>query len=127
MVSPVSEQVSAQAESELPPGFLDEAPPGPESDTLVLSGGMLMSTPPIADSVVVITQGKVVSWGARGETDMPDDSIGHDMRGKWLLPKVSLKTGETANIDIYSEFPKDPNNIVGQVRGTSLNLPPAED
>ncbi|MEM7100454.1 MAG: hypothetical protein AAF541_19455 [Pseudomonadota bacterium] len=78
-----SEQVQTDA---LPPGFLDEPPPPPTSNTTILSGGTLVVDQTISDSVIVITSGNVVAWGARGEVDMPNDSVGFDMRGKWIVP-----------------------------------------
>ena len=106
----------AAAQAPLPPGFLDEAPPLPTSDTVILSGGTLVLTPAIADAVVVITDGVVQAWGKRGEVDVPSDSVGRDMRGKWLVPKGSLAAGKTAAFTLYDGPPSaGDSRVVGSV------------
>ena len=75
------------------PGFLDPAPPGPTSDTTVLSGGTIVAGEVINDAVLVLTNGKLVAYGARGSVDIPNDSIGVDMRGKWIAPGVANADG----------------------------------
>ena len=89
---------SASAER-LPPGFLDDAPAPPTSENHVFSGGTLVLDEEINDAVVVIAKGKLVSWGKRGEVDVPNDSIGYDMRGKWLVPGATedLEDGPLPN------------------------------
>ena len=82
----------------MPPGFLDEPPPKPKSNTLVLSGGDLVLDTVIADAVVVIQNGKLLAWGKRGEVDMPNDSIGADMRGKWISPGTPEDLGSLPNM-----------------------------
>lgn len=111
----------------MPPGFLDSAPPGPESNTKVLSGGTLMTEPPVQDAVVVITDGAVISWGSRGSVDMPNDSIGLDMRGKWIRPVTPLASGAVADLRIYDVEPAEGIEPVGRIQSTEIDLPPAED
>jgi hypothetical protein len=122
----------------MPPGFLDAAPPAPTSDSLVLSGGTLMLDPPIPDSVLLIRQGQLQAWGRRGEVDVPDDSVGRDMRAKWLLPGIlDESTGTPVAKALALDAPldllildADPNtteisadNVVGSIRGGQLSLP----
>lgn len=87
------ETTASEMERDLPPGFTDEAPPGPTSDTTVLSGGILYAGGAFPDAAIVVTRGKLIAWGSRGEVDMPNDSIGFDMRGKWIAPGVQNEDG----------------------------------
>ena len=127
---PTPEAVS-NSES-MPPGFTDAPPPPPSSNTLVLSGGVLLLDTPITDSVVVITDGKILAWGRRGEVDMPNDSIGLDMRGKWLraassLNSGSLTSGQTADFQAFDQFPADQTIVpIGTVVGQEVSMPAAE-
>lgn len=90
---------AVMATDSMPPGFTDEPPAPPTSSTIVLSGGNLITETLVEDSVVVLHKGKVVTWGKRGEVDMPNDSIGIDVRGKWLVPgtEADLKSGNLPN------------------------------
>ena len=123
----------------MPPGFLDEAPPGPTSNTQVLSGGTLVTDATIEDSVVVMTDGKLVAWGERGLVAMPNDSIGFDMRGKWIIPgsweqatagslseTTTLQAGEAANFLIINRAPPfddlEDGDLAGRVVEGSLVL-----
>ena len=123
----------------LPPGFTDEPPPAPTSNTSVLSGGNLVfnsgDTSPgsddstINDSVIVITNGKLVAWGKRGETDMPNDSIGYDLRGKWITSANIMRQGGEAELSIYSADPTTPaattattDLLVGAFANNQLSL-----
>ena len=133
------DQTQAPA-TELPPGFTDEPPAGPTSSTTVLSGGILYSEDTFEDAAIVITAGKLVSWGTRGEVDMPNDSIGVDMRGKWITPGVqnpdgSLtlrsmpQNGEEASFLIFSDQPAeqpDTAALVGWFARGELMLEEAE-
>ncbi|MEM7001179.1 MAG: hypothetical protein AAF529_10350 [Pseudomonadota bacterium] len=115
-------------EASLPPGFTDAPPPPPTSNTLVLSGGKLvLGGETIIDSVVVISDGLIKGWGKRGEVAMPNDSIGKDLRGKWLLPITSLQRDQTAAIDILDSAPAAGLIPAGQVRGTNVVLPVSND
>lgn len=114
---------------ELPPGFMDEPPPPPVSDTLVLSGGTLMMGEEISDSVVVIKDGKLLAWGKRGEVSMPNDSIGYDMRGKWLMPLGGVPSiGDSASFDVMIAAPEQEVSggvtlaNIGQVDGNELRI-----
>jgi len=103
---------------EMPPGFLDEPPPPPTSSTQVLSGGTLVTDSIIEDSVVVLNNGNLVAWGKRGEVDMPNDSVGFDLRGQWIIAGTwqqavagtlsaapPLRPGEPANLLILRRPP----------------------
>lgn len=70
----------------MPAGFLDEPPPPPTSNTVVLSGGTLVLEQVTLDTAIVLQDGKLIVWGMRGEVDMPNDSVGKDVRGKWITP-----------------------------------------
>lgn len=111
---------------EMPPGFLDEAPPGPVSNTVVLSGGTLMSEPPITDSAVVITDGLIVAWGKREQVTMPNDSIGKDMRGKWLVPGTTamLESGAGADQNLLQQG--KPGNLLVLTVDPGLTRPGSE-
>ncbi len=114
---------------ELPPGFMDEPPPPPVSDTLVLSGGTLVMEKEIPDSVVFIKDGKLLAFGKRGEVDMPNDSIGYDLRGSFIKATSELKVDEIAQLAFYSESP-DNNTSAAQVGGYQLgelSLPAPKD
>ena len=136
-------EVEAGADAEpvgLPPGFLDEPPPGPTSATTVLSGGTLIIDDVISDAVVVVQNGVLLAWGARGEVDMPNDSVGLDMRGKWIvpgaqdalqangnLPDLTLwQAGKPANLLILTSDPgqNDPgsNDLAGVVADGEIRI-----
>lgn len=125
------EQITTQPEldeASLPPGFTDAPPPPPTSNTLVLSGGKLvLDGKTIIDSVVVISDGLIKGWGKRGDVAMPNDSIGKDLRGKWLLPVTGLQMDQTAAIDILDAAPTPGLIPAGQVRGTNVVLPVSSD
>jgi imidazolonepropionase-like amidohydrolase len=106
------------AEKSMPAGFLDEAPPPPVSDTVVLSGGNLILAKVTPDTAIVLHAGKLIAWGKRGEVNMPNDSVGRDLRGKWLTPGTltdleastlpnlgELKIGAVANMLIFNTGP----------------------
>ncbi len=133
------EAVATEA-TEMPPGFLDPAPPPPTSDTLILSGGTLVvmnedGASTIADSVVVVQGTKLVAYGVRGEVDVPNDSIGRDFRGKWLIPgspteaipsTAGLNIGEDLSLVIVDQPPMggsvDPATIVGRLADGELKM-----
>jgi hypothetical protein len=115
---------AAPSSEQLPPGFTDTPPPPPTSDTLVLSGGTLVLAEPIDDSVVVIQNNTILAWGQRGQVDLPNDSIGMDMRGKWIIPGVpadvttssldstaSLQQGAAASLLVFSADPLAKGNL----------------
>ena len=112
-----------------PPGFLDPPPPPPTSTTHVLSGATVLSQPPVEDGVVVISQGTLVAWGKRGEVEMPNDSIGHDVRGKWIVAgtwsqssptaaatDATFNRGQPANLLIL----RQPPPVTGELREADL-------
>ena len=45
----------------------------------------------MSDYLVVIKKGQVVGWGQRGTIDVPNDSMGVDMRAYWIAPKVGAE------------------------------------
>lgn len=109
---------------DLPPGFTDAPPPGPTSDTTILSGGTFVLAQNIADSVVVISDNRLVSWGSRGEVELPNDSIGMDMRGKWIVPGVpadiennnltlpsEVASGDLARLLVFNSNPATTDNL----------------
>ena len=85
----------------MPAGFLDAPPAPPTSNTVVLSGGNLVLDDVSTDTAIVISNGRLITWGRRGDVDMPNDSIGHDMRGKWLTPGsiADLEAGSLPNLE----------------------------
>ncbi len=136
---PQSLESSAPAPRDLPPGFLDEPPPPPTSTTQVLSGGTLVIDTVIEDSVVVLSNGRLVAWGKRGAVDMPNDSVGFDLRGRWITPgrweqaasgslvhEPQLQVGEVANLLIFKRPPPyskpDEGDLGGRVVDGTLEL-----
>jgi hypothetical protein len=121
---PAEPQTNAPLVSTPPPGFTDTPPPAPVSDTVILSGGILLTEPPITDSVIVITQGVITGWGRRGEMDIPNDSIGRDVRGLWIRETHTLVSGAIADLQVYDQYPTDPTiEAVGSVKSELITLP----
>ena len=127
--------------SSAPPGFTDDPPPPPVSETVILSGGTLLSPDPIPDSLVILTRGRVVGWGRRGSVDVPNESIGSDMRGKWIVagrlvngqPRIDhelLKSGAPANLLFLSSDPAiaspAADHVVGYAADGELTLPESD-
>ena len=110
-----------EPETTLPPSFLDEPPPPPTSATEILGGGTLVLTDGtlIEDSLIVITDGKIVTWGRRGEVDVPNDSVGHDLRGKWIQTD-KLEVGALADLQ-FSERTSDMTEVNSQIIGGYQN------
>ena len=107
-----------------PPGFTDAPPAAPTSATTILSGGILLTDTPISDSVVVITNGAVIAWGRRGEVELPNDSIGIDMRGKWIRPATTLSSGSVADLEVFAQYPGDESvQPIGDIKSVEINLP----
>ncbi|NKB98105.1 MAG: hypothetical protein GKR90_06375 [Pseudomonadales bacterium] len=130
-ITPASEAPDALPEKPMPPGFLDEPPPPPTSATAILSGGTLLLPDggEIPDSLVVITNGDLVAWGTRGAVDVPNDSIGFDLRGKWIEP-IALDPQAQAALRIADQDPRvDSFNgtYVGGYEDGTLTLPEPED
>ena len=117
----------AETSGEMPPSFLDEAPPLPTSATEILGGGTLVTADGalIEDSLIVITDGKLVAWGKRGDVDVPNESIGHDLRGKWIQAE-NLEVGALADLR-FSERTKGMtevnSEILGGYKNGTLDLP----
>lgn len=111
----------------MPPGFLDEPPPRPKSNTLVLSGGDLVLDTVTADAVVVIQNGKLLAWGKRGEVEMPNDSIGTDMRGKWITPGVAADIAGTNLPHLELMQAGEPANLLAFTVGPDLTQASEED
>ena len=128
--TPTSSAESAATQQTLPPGFLDAAPPPPTSDTVVLSGGTLLLDSPLTDSVIVLQGGQVIAYGRRGDVDLPNDSIGRDMRGKWILPGTDptkrpsvLTPDQPSDLSIFDEDPRSADaRVTGRVRGQQMEF-----
>ena len=119
----------------MPPSFLDPAPSRPPSDTAIWAGVNLLTDPPINDYLLVIEKGRVVGWGQRGTVDVPNDSMGVDMRAYWISPKAGAQfqqssTGKIQLTDFLvlrgSELGKTPSldeaTIVGEVTNSTLDF-----
>ncbi|MEM7080379.1 MAG: hypothetical protein AAF513_17310 [Pseudomonadota bacterium] len=131
---------AAKPEEPSMPGFLDEPPPPPTSDNLILSGGTLVTADArITDAVVVIAAGELNGWGQRGQVDVPNDSIGYDMRAKWIVPgnqadldngalpnPARLTTDKDAAFLIFDD-PTTWETPIGAFENGNLTLPPVED
>lgn len=95
-----------EATKTMPPSFLDKAPSGPVSDTMILSGGTLLGEPDLFDAVIVLQNGTVIAAGKRGAVPVPPDSIGIDTSGRFVAP---TNAGEAlvgnANLTIYADHP----------------------
>ncbi len=87
----------------IPPGFLDDAPPPPTSDTVILSGGTLITDATVPDSVVVIRNGVLRDWGQRGSVNVPNDSVGLNTSGQWIVPGTmeDLHAGSLPNLETW--------------------------
>ena len=119
----------------MPPSFLDPTPSRPTSDTAIWAGVNLLTDPPINDYLLVIDQGRVVGWGQRGTVDVPNDSMGVDMRAYWISPKAGAKfqqssAGKIKLTDFLvlrgKELGKTPSldeaTIVGEVTNSTLDF-----
>ena len=119
----------------MPPSFLDPAPTRPTSDTSIWAGVNLLTDPPIKDYLLVIDKGRVVGWGQRGTVDVPNDSMGVDMRAYWISPKAGAQfqhssAGKIQLTDFLvlrgRELGKTPSldeaTIVGEVTNSTLNF-----
>ena len=133
--APQAESDVSVEEADMPPGFLDDPPPGPTSATTVLSGGTLITDAETGDAVVVVQNGLLLASGTRGEVDVPNDSVGLDMRGKWIVPgaEADLQTsgalpnlamwqvGEPANLLILTSDPRQSDHTGGNLAGVVVN------
>ena len=119
----------------MPPSFLDPAPSRPTSDTSIWAGVNLLTDPPIKDYLLVIDKGRVVGWGQRGTVDVPNESMGVDMRAYWISPKAGAQfqhssAGKIQLTDFLvlrgRELGKTPSldeaTIVGEVTNSTLNF-----
>lgn len=119
----------------MPPSFLDPAPSRPTSDTAIWAGVNLLTDPPINDYLLVIDKGRVVGWGQRGTVDVPNDSMGIDMRAYWISPKAGAQfqqssAGKIKLTDFLvlrgKELGKTPSldeaTIVGEVTNSTLDF-----
>ena len=73
----------------------------------------------ISDSIIVITNGQIVAWGARGETDLPNDSIGFDLRGKWIVTD-NIEIGAPASFR-FSEHERGDTQVSQEFLGGYAN------
>ena len=119
----------------MPPSFLDPAPSRPTSDTAIWAGVNLLTDPPINDYLLVIEKGRVVGWGQRGSVDVPNDSMGVDMRAYWISPKTGAQFQHSSSGKIQltdflvlrgSKLGKTPSldeaTIVGEVTNSTLDF-----
>ncbi len=119
----------------MPPSFLDPAPSRPSSETAIWAGVNLLTDPPINDYLLVIEKGRVVGWGQRGSVDVPNDSMGVDMRAYWISPKAGAQSQQSSAGKIQltdflvlrgSELGKTPSldeaTIVGEVTNSTLDF-----
>ena len=119
----------------MPPSFLDPAPSRPTSDTAIWAGVNLLTDPPTNDYLLVIEKGRVVGWGQRGSVDVPNDSMGVDMRAYWISPKTGAQFQHSSSGKIQltdflvlrgSELGKTPSldeaTIVGEVTNSTLDF-----
>ena len=119
----------------MPPSFLDPAPSRPSSETAIWAGVNLLTDPPINDYLLVIEKGRVVGWGQRGSVDVPNDSMGVDMRAYWISPKTGAQfqhssAGKIQLTDFLvlrgRELGKTPSlddaTIVGEVTNSTLDF-----
>ena len=119
----------------MPPSFLDPAPSRPTSNTAIWAGVNLLTDPPINDYLLVIDKGRVVGWGQRGTVDVPNESMGVDMRAYWISPKAGaqFQYSSTGKIQLTeflvlrgSELGKTPSldeaTIVGEVSNSTLDF-----
>ncbi len=80
-----------------------------------------MTNPTVEDAVIVVTRGQVMGWGERGAVEVPHDSVGSDMRGKWLVPQGELEPGAEARFTIL-DGPPPSGTEIGTVTGTAVEL-----
>ena len=119
----------------MPPSFLDPAPSRPSSETAIWAGVNLLTDPPINDYLLVIEKGRVVGWGQRGSVDVPNDSMGVDMRAYWISPKAGAQFQQSSEGKIQltdflvlrgRELGKTPSldeaTIVGEVTNSTLDF-----
>ena len=119
----------------MPPSFLDPAPSRPTSDTAIWAGVNLLTDPPINDYLLVIDKGRVVGWGQRGTVEVPNDSMGVDMRAYWISPKTGAQfqhssAGKIQLTDFLvlrgRELGKTPSldeaTLVGEVTNSTLDF-----
>ena len=85
------------------------APDG-EAGGLALVGGQLIDAtgaPPVADSVVVVRDGRIVSAGSRDATPVPDGAETLDVTGKTIIPGL---------VNLHVHYREGPEEIERQFR-----------
>ena len=85
------------------------APDG-EAGGLALVGGQLIDAtgaPPVADSVVVVRDGRIVSAGSRDATPVPDGAETLDVTGKTIIPGL---------VNLHVHYREGPAEIEQQFR-----------
>lgn len=123
--NPVATPAPASSEN-LPPSFLDKPPQGPTSDTMILSGGTLITADELFDAVVVVQNGQVIAAGKRGTVPVPADSIGIDASGKFIVavdPERPL-IGGPAELLLYDAHPgtRQPPTVYARVTAGQWQL-----
>ncbi|OUX41021.1 MAG: hypothetical protein CBE21_06195 [Proteobacteria bacterium TMED261] len=83
-----------------PPSFLDPAPSPPTSETTIWSGINMMTDPPMNDLIVIVNENRVVDWGKRGTLEVPNDSVGMDMRAYWITKESGEPFSQENSINI---------------------------
>ena len=85
-------------------------PPVVESGSLALIGGQLIDgtgSAPIADSIVVIQDGRIESAGSRATTPVPSGAEVIDLTDKTIIPGL---------VNLHVHYRGDPENIARQFR-----------
>lgn len=74
----------------------------------------------MSDYLLVIKKDQVVGWGQRGTVDVPNDSMGVDMRAYWIAPKAGAEFQ-------YSSVGEIQLNDFLVLRGSNLGQTPSLD
>ena len=63
-----------------------------------------MTEPLINDYIVVIHKNQLINWGKRGSVEVPNDSVGVDMRWYWIKSESGepLLYDDSGKIDLSS-------------------------
>ena len=78
---------------------------------------------------MVITKGNLIAWGKRGDVDVPNDSIGFDLRGKWIEP-LEWSESRPAALKFAEQDPRSEDfshAYIGGYEDGTLTLPEPKD
>ena len=103
-----------------PASFLDPAPSLPTSQTTIWAGINLMTEPLINDYIVVIHKNQLINWGKRGSVEVPNDSVGVDMRRYW----IKSESGEPL---LYDDSGKIDLSSFVVIKGHQMGVRPTSD